>query len=97
MMSSCLTKFGSFGVSIACFCMQGVHIVKCIGEENCPQTLGITLICHCGLGMVNFMCSVPMVFKWLILYALFQWSLVVIKYTVLLVLNLLVVVVAEWS
>ena len=41
--------------------MQGVHIVECISEENCPKALGIALICHCGLGMVKFMCSVPVI------------------------------------
>ena len=53
--------------------MQGVHIVDCIDVENCPQALGIGLICHHGLRIVNFMCSVLMVLKWLNLYALFQW------------------------
>ena len=51
--------------------MQGVHIVECTGEENCQWALGIALICLCGLGMVNFMCSVPVVLKWLLLCVLF--------------------------
>ena len=34
-------------------------MVECIGVENCPWALGIALICHCGLGKVNFMYDVP--------------------------------------
>ena len=60
-MFSCINKFGNSGVRIACFCVQGAHIVECIDVEHCPQAFGIALICHCGLRIVNFMCNVPMV------------------------------------
>ena len=62
-MSNCNNKFCDFDLRLACFCMQAVHIVECIGVENCPIALGIALICHCGLGIVDFMCHVPMVLK----------------------------------
>ena len=62
--SSCNNKFGDFDLRLACFCVQAVHIVECIGVENCPWALGIALIFHCGLEIaVFYMCCVPMVLK----------------------------------
>ena len=55
MMSSCNNKFGNFDLRLACFCMQAIHIVECIGVENCPWALGITLVCHCGLEIVVYL------------------------------------------
>ena len=40
-MSNCNNKFGNFDLRLAFFCMQAVHIVECIGVENCPWALSI--------------------------------------------------------
>ena len=79
-MPSCLNKFSDF-VWGGHVCMQGVHIVEFIGEEYCPWTLGIVLLCHSDLEIVNFVCNVQMVLKrllWVYVLMVLSWLLFVV-------------------